>query len=261
LNLIVEGKGEAILDLIYLEEDQASAFEQDNHRPEAMKAKYDIIKERFPNGPTSILDLGGGAGYFADKILAEFPSCEVTILDSSALLLNKNRARDRKVLTMGSVSEIDDLFFGRRFDVITMNFLLHHLVGKTRKSCWENCVETLAACRRHLAKDGVIIIAEHAFDGPFGTNIPSNTIFAITRIRQPLFVKFARRYFNTAGTGVCFRSERSWRAVFAAAGLTATSIFHMPWELGSIRRRLKFAALGLTSPSQRHFVCISKMKD
>lgn len=246
------------MNLVYLTNEQTGAFEGDNHREEAILAKYEVIARRFPAGPATILDLGGGAGTFADRLLARYPSAIVTILDCSDRLLAANRQHPRKRLIRASVSDLDAVLRSERFDVITLNFLLHHLVGPDYRTCRTNCVQTLRACTNLLSEHGVILVAEHAFAGPFGINIPSRIIFELTRIRTPALVRLIKPYFNTAGTGVCFRSSRDWAGVFRESGLSCEPIFDMPWTLGSISRRVKFAALGLTSPAQRHFACFPR---
>lgn len=244
---------EEALDLVYLAEDQNEAFDTEYHRPDVMVAKLEILRNLFPNGPRNLLDLGGGAGKFSDGILAEFLQTQATVFDVSEMLLRRNTANPRKNVIQGTVADLGTALGDKRFDVIAINWLLHHLVGPTRRACRTNCVETLRACKKLLADGGVIVVAENAFDGPFGLNFPSWLIFEITRIRNPTFVRFSRRFFNTAGVGVCFRSSRNWRGVFAEAGLSAESAFYQPWLL-SKSSRLKVAALGLLYPAQEHFV-------
>jgi ubiquinone/menaquinone biosynthesis C-methylase UbiE len=245
------------MDLVHLTADQAAAFEVDNHPEEAVQAKYREIAKCFPDGPREILDVGGGAGTFADRLLAQYLGATVTNLDYSELLLAANKPNPRKRLVCASVGDAKSLLRDRKFDVITMNFFLHHLVGPTYASCRTNCLEVLRTCRDMLSESGVLLIAEHDFAGPFGVNVPSRVIYEITRIQAPSFVSLAKPYFNTAGTGVCFRSRRSWVSVLRKAGFEPTVIYQMAWALGSVSRRLKFAALGLTSPAQVHFSCVA----
>lgn len=244
------------MELVHLTDDQAAAFEVDNHPESAVSAKYREIAEVFPGGPRSILDVGGGAGTFADRLLAHYPGAIVTNLDYSERLLAANRPNARKRLVCASVSEARALLDRQTFDVITMNFFLHHLVGPSYAACRENCLEVLRVCRELLAERGMLLIAEHDFAGPLGVNLPSRVIYEITRVKAPRFVRWVKPYFNTAGTGVCFRSRGSWLRLLRDAGFEPSVIYQMPWELGSMSRRLKFAALGLTAPAQCHFACV-----
>ncbi len=105
-----------------------------------------------------------------------------------------------------------------------------------------------------LTPNGVIVVAENMFDGFGGTNIPSHTIWSITSVRNPSFVKLARRFFNTAGVGVCFQSENSWRRIFGSAGLTVSHhFFGIPWSV-SPTRRVAIGFLGLKGPRHGHFL-------
>lgn len=245
------------MELVHLTDEQAGAFEVDNHPENAVLAKYREIAQTFPDGPQEILDVGGGAGTFADRLLAKYPRANVTNLDYSERLLAANSPNPRKRLVCASVSDAKALLRDRKFDVITMNFFLHHLVGPTYSACRDNCLEVLRTCREMLSDKGLLLIAEHDFSGPLGVNVPSRVIYEITRVRTPSFVRLVKPYFNTAGTGVCFRSRRNWIGVLREAGFVPDVIYQMPWELGSMNRRLKFAALGLTAPAQCHFSCVS----
>ncbi|MDH5325919.1 MAG: methyltransferase [Gammaproteobacteria bacterium] len=43
----------------------------------------------FGDGKFNFVDIGGGNGLFADKILHEYPNCTGTVLDYSELLLSE----------------------------------------------------------------------------------------------------------------------------------------------------------------------------
>jgi 2-polyprenyl-3-methyl-5-hydroxy-6-metoxy-1,4-benzoquinol methylase len=245
------------VDLIYLEPDQTTAFDTEYHRPVVLAAKLAKIAEALPLRPLSFLDIGGGNGAFADSILNALPDARVTVLDVAKNLLDANKPDQRKELLLCSVERMKDLLPGRKFDVITLNWVLHHFVGPTRSATWQNCVESLRACRELLVDDGVIVIAENLFDGPFGSNIPSHIIYAITRIQNKTFVRLARRFFNTAGTGVCFRSNRNWQKLIRSAGLSCELFYELPFNKKSMAKTLLLAMLGLIQQKQGHYLCRS----
>ena len=47
-----------------------------------------------------------------------------------------------------------DMLTGRAFDCITVNWVLHHLVGKSYRTCWQNCLATLVCCKGLLKPNG-----------------------------------------------------------------------------------------------------------
>lgn len=204
------------MDLRYLKEDQNAAFDYEFHLPDEMELKLRRIAQLEGDNSFAVLDLGGGNGVFLDKVLNAFPKSHGTLVDISPSLLALNTSYPRKVVKCVNISALDEL--GGQYDVVFMNWLLHHLVGPTYKVSRSNCVELLRSVKARLREGGVVIVAENCFEAFFGCNVPGWAIFQITRIKNPLWVLVARKFFNTAGTGVGFRSAASFRAVFAEAG-------------------------------------------
>ena len=113
---------------------------------------------------------------------------------------------------------MSNILVGRTFDCITVNWVFHHLVGNTYQDCRKNCLNTLRQCKKLLTPNGVLLITENMFDGYLGSNFPSRLIYAITAKSWPWFVRLAKPFFNTAGVGVCFQSQRAWQQMFTQAG-------------------------------------------
>jgi Methylase involved in ubiquinone/menaquinone biosynthesis len=240
-----------------LSEDQNKAFDYEYHSEEEILCKIDWIKERFEQGPKRILDIGGGNGKFLDRFLLEFSESEGHLLDISKNLLEANAPHSRKFLVHGSVEDLKTLFPSERFDIITINWVLHHLVGDGYRQSVEHIKNTIKAAFNLLSDDGVIIIAENEYQGLLETNLPSHIIYAITRIKNPIFVRFAQRYFNTAGVGVCFQSRRGWQRIFQSLGTDI--IFyqqHARWKHG-LKKRLLFLLLLLRTQQHGHF-CLTR---
>jgi 2-polyprenyl-3-methyl-5-hydroxy-6-metoxy-1,4-benzoquinol methylase len=201
-----------------LDETQNKSFDKELHSPGELATKFTHLDDLMDRENFNVLDLGGGNGHFADELLVRFPESTVTILDISSLLLSKNKSNPRKELIFGSIENMSHLLGERKFDCITINWVLHHLVGNNYVASRENCIATLEHCKVHLNPNGMLIIADYLFDGYLKTNIPSHIIFSITKIKWRWFVRIAKRFFNTAGVGVCFRSRQAWEHIFAEAG-------------------------------------------
>jgi hypothetical protein len=136
-----------------------------------------------------------------------------------------------------------------------VNWVLHHLVGNSYSSCWQNCLDTLIRCKTLLKPNGgFLIVTENMFDGYLRTNIPSRLIYSTTSITWPWFVGIARRFFNTAGTGVCFQSQRAWQDMFAQAGFDVIAFQRgLVWSLRRSFRGMAYHLLLVKSVSHGHF--------
>jgi ubiquinone/menaquinone biosynthesis C-methylase UbiE len=223
---------------LILNETQNAAFDAEFHRPEELEAKLKRLDELSSDESFNVLDLGGGNGLFADQLLARFPKSTVTIIDISSVLLSRNNPSNRKEFIHGSIEEMIDILTGRTFDYITMNWVLHHLVGNSYRTSLKNCRKTLIHCKKLLKPGGMVIIAENMFDSYLGSNLASHVIYAITAIKWRWFVQWTKRFFNTAGVGVCFQSQRAWMRLFAEAGFDVDA-----FQLGLVWRWLERAFL------------------
>ncbi|HEY0105835.1 MAG TPA: class I SAM-dependent methyltransferase [Rhizomicrobium sp.] len=236
-----------------LAEDQALYFDAEYHSPRDLALKQLILRGRFGDSPIAILDLGGGNGRFLDALLEAFPTAQGTLLDLSQALLARNVRQPRKRLVHGSIDDLRSLVGSQKFDVVTINWVLHHLVGDSYAQSQRNVVLCLETCASLLTPNGVIVVAENLFEGFGGTNAPSRIIYAITSNRWRLFARVARRFFNTAGVGVCFENEDTWGRLFDRAGLrihrhSRGAAWKVRWK-----HRLLIGLLGLRSIRYGHF--------
>lgn len=240
---------------LLLNEKQNAAFDTEFHSPEELENKFLLLEELFNDRPFNVLDLGGGNGLFADQLLARFPKSFVAIVDISSLLLAKNRPSTRKELIHGSIESMLSILSGRTFDCITVNWVFHHLVGNSYQACRKNCLDTLIQCKKILSPNGMLLVTENMFDGYLRSNLPSHLIYTITATRWPWFVRLAKRFFNTAGVGVCFQSRRAWQHMFAQAGLDVI-VFQQGlvwWWLGRSFPGILIHMLFVKSVSHGHF--------
>jgi ubiquinone/menaquinone biosynthesis C-methylase UbiE len=242
--------------LRFLAEQQNENFDHEYHSPEEARRTIDIIRARLPDGPATILDIGGGNGRFLDSLLSVFPTARGYLIDPSQVLLSRNSSNPQKHLVQGSVDRLEDIFANQTFDIITINFVLHHLVGGTWRQCVSNATNALKSAARLLTPDGMIIIAENMYDGILGRDLPSRIIYAISSIRNRQFVRLANRYFNTAGVGVCFHSQLAWEELFKRAGLkTEQKFFGNYWSV-DLKTRLLVLLLGVKSRRRGYyFLC------
>ncbi len=175
------------------------------------------IDSDFPAGDFRFLDVGGGAGRFADQLLERYPRASGTVLDNSERLLAGNRPHDRKTLINDSVERLAVLFAPGQFDLICFNWLLHHLVLSSWSGSQRAMVNALEAARGLLSERGRISLFENMYDGLLIDGLPGLLIFTLTssRLLRPLLRGMGA---NTAGVGVCFQSHRQWERLLGRAG-------------------------------------------
>lgn len=189
-----------------LANDQLASFDQEyttNERWERVKL---CIDHDFNDGNFSFVDVGGGNGLFADRVLANYPQSQGTVLDSSELLLSKNTKNTRKKIIRADA--LDLVNFGN-YDIIFCNWVLHHLVKTgSYTQTTKNLEIFFDSSRKVLSSRGRLSIFEIDYNG-FIDDLPGKSIFHLTSSKfiAPLTSKLGA---NTAGVGVCFRSHNEW---------------------------------------------------
>lgn len=207
-----------------LDDDQLKTFDTDYAREErwdALEAAISASVEANGGQPVEILDVGGGNGAFADKLINKFECIHVTVLDNAEVLLDKNVEHPRKSVVLSSAADLSKAVGNKKYDLITYNWVLHHLVRDSYSDTREGVVDVLNQSRALLKVNGAISIFENNFDGMLIDNLPSRIIFHLTSISGKLLSTILRRAgANTAGVGVCFRSQKDWISVFNESGLS-----------------------------------------
>ena len=202
-----------------LDDSQLASFDEEYVGDKEWKIVHTCIDRHFSNRPFSFLDVGGGNGLFADRLLENYPKSRGTVLDNAEFLLSKNkRCGERKRVICESAGSLEKLFAGEQFDVIFMNWVLHHLVADSYSCTTETVKSVLQMSGRILHEQGRILIFEHMYNGWLIDNLPSHIIYHLTCCRK-LAGLMKLLGANTAGVGVCFRSKRAWLRIIQDAGM------------------------------------------
>ena len=77
--------------------------------------------------PLNVLDVGCGAGFFSDLVLARFPNARVYSLDCSFGMLRRNSVSVRKHSVQADCTQLP--FVSKVFDVINIDTVMHHLIS------------------------------------------------------------------------------------------------------------------------------------
>ena len=195
---------------------QVEAFDTeyvDDKRWRSVKASID---QDFPDGAFTFLDVGGGNGMFADRVLAAYRHSKGTVLDNSEVLLSRNQPNERKSIILDSVENVGRI--GRKYDIIFLNWLLHHVVSESYAQTRQNQRWALSAANALLTKRGRVSVFENVYDGILIESLPGWIIYQLTSSRALKGITH-RLGANTAGVGVCFLSRKQWLSTFDDAGL------------------------------------------
>lgn len=220
------------IDVRMLSDAQTEAFDVDYVDPgDRWALVRDRIRSQFGESPFTFLDVGGGNGRFVDRLLEEFPAATGTVLEPSVPLLQRNAPHARKTLIKGMACGIPD----RRYDLICVHWLLHHLVGESYAATRQEQVRILRVLGEHLTERGRISVYENIYAGWLLDDLPGWLIYQATALRG-LAAVTKRLGANTAGVGVCFHSLSAWRGLVAEAGLRVAEyaepdrwVWPFPW--------------------------------
>jgi len=185
-----------------------------------------------------VLDVGGGNGAFADMLLDSFPRCQVTVLDNSAQLLQKNRPHPRKQLVNASAENVATRLEDNAYDLACFNWVLHHLVTDSYAETQQMVARVLADIMTKLKPSGRISVFENMYQGMAFDDLPGKLIYALSSSRA-LAPWMKRLGANTAGVGVCFHSRQTWLRIFRRAQLQVLCYDEdQPWRVSLHRRAL-----------------------
>jgi SAM-dependent methyltransferase len=219
-----------------LDDTQLESFDTEYVNEARWKIVSAQIDRSFPDGDFTFLDVGGGNGQFADRLLAAYPNARGTVLDNAQILLDRNKPNPRKQMINASVADLHQQT-GQTYDIICFNWLLHHLVSDSYGQTCQNISKTIGEVIPLLSPRGRISIFENMYDGLWVDRLPSHLIFELTS-SKPLARFTQKMGANTAGVGVCFLSQKKWCSVIAQHPLVIDRYTDDPsdWPIPLVRR-------------------------
>lgn len=216
-----------------LSQSQIEAFYHDNFVKDQVR-QFRAIAGR-PDAGQVVVDIGGGCGFFADSLGRE-ADLTVRVIDTDAtsvLACSKLNVAALQGDALAPPVQGDEA-------IVCFNLILHHLVGPSERATRALQRDALAFWRLHGT---TLFVNEYIYESWFpdfsGWLIlqvtKSRLLSAIGRVVSR-FVPSLRA--NTFGVGVRFRSEASWREVFAEAGYKVAAVERGTREFVSGPRRL-----------------------
>lgn len=218
-----------------LQDDQLEQFDFEFANDQMREDFFALVSANFGDRAFTHLDVGGGNGRFTDRLLERFPRCRSTVVDVAEILLRRNRPHPRKEVLLAAAEQMHRHLGGRRFGLITLNWMLHHLSAGSYHRTRGHQLAVLREVERFLAPGGRVSVFEDLIEGLLVRDLPSWLVYQVTS--STLLAPLVRRLgANTAGTGVCFLTERQWRGVFGRAGYdVAQYIPYWAWQLSRVK--------------------------
>lgn len=223
-----------------LKKSQVESFDTEYVTEEMWSTLHNILSDRVnvTGSEFFFLDIGGGNGKFTDKVLSNFKDSHGYLLDNSSYLLSLNTVSQRKTVVDVNAEEIENLLQDQKFDIIFMNWVLHHFVKGGYSTTLQTQVKILKQAKNLLSENGRVIVIENLPEGLFGETICSFVINRVTssKLFAPIVKKMGG---NTAGIGICFLGEQQWLKQFSLAGLRKENIVKFSkWSLNPIKKTL-----------------------
>ena len=208
---------------IYLNQSQLSQFHIDDFASLQLEYFQELTKGQQKILDKKVVDVGGGSGFFAKKMVEKYP-CRVKVIDMDKEAPRKCN-EDSNYAIEGFYGDALSPPISGDEGVICFNLVLHHLVGndniesthlqKNAISCWKDQAE-------------VLFVTEYIYES-FIKNISGRLIYEITSSKVlSSLAKLVSRFVpalraNTFYTGVRFRSHEEWIGLFKSCGYEVIS--------------------------------------
>jgi len=181
---------------------------------------YSPVINKLKNNETiNILDIGGGNGNFALMVTSHFSEaqCSYYVLDNTRYnSWEENSENPNLNFVLGSAYELETMFANDFFDVIFVNRTLHHLVFDTWRETVKGYDTLFSQISNVLKDDGYLCITEETAESYVHEKAGSYIIYKLTTCKfKPIISLCKKLNGKSAGVGVCFLSDKSWRAIFA----------------------------------------------
>ncbi len=180
---------------------------------------------KHKNESASILDIGGGSGEFARKILILCPEVDVTVLDPSSKMLEQ--IHDTRIkITLGSLPNNVPL---AKYKYIHIRDVLHHITGESPGESKELVKKSLMTIYQLLDEDGYLLLSDEYDEGYFYAPLPRIIIFYLLKTQNKLGFKIPIQEF-LLGLTTCFYTRRELQDLLENAGFHIHDVYQSSWQ-------------------------------
>jgi hypothetical protein len=179
----------------------------------------DFIKNN-QNMNITLLDVGGGNGYFSELIHQNYPNIGLTVLDPSKRLLSElSNPNINKVV--GKLP--DNVPLNSKFDYIHVRAVFHHITGNTVGNSTKLLKRSLISLKNLLKDEGFILITEIYYEGYLIPKLPSYLIFYLLKLQNKFNIKIPFKDF-LLGLEVYFYTRKELKIILKECGLEIVDI-------------------------------------
>ncbi len=194
-----------------VDEQSIERFDQDYISDDSLDRLLKVILAVNPQ-IDEVADFGGGNGRLLDRLLKRLPHAHGTNYEISKHLRSLNAHSPRKTVSAESFLVIDA---HAKFDLILINWVLHHLVGNSLSITLQLIRSATEVAARALKPGGLIVVSENLIQSTFSERFASAALFKVTgsRLLKPVISRM-RDGAAIAGVGIYYMSEPQLHAMF-----------------------------------------------
>lgn len=197
-----------------------------------LKRYFELIDLNKFNNKITILDVGGGSGHFTKEVCGYLKDknyeVEAYVIDTTKYE-SWDTFKDEITFCKGSVENIDQYLGNLRFDLIFCNRVFHHFVTDTYSETLLMMKTCMNKLQHQLSSQGRLCIMDYFYDGLLMDAFPSWIIYQCTSQKNVFLINLFRKLGSkSAGSGVCFQSEKMWRKLIDKCGLDI-AVFERGW--------------------------------
>lgn len=201
-------------------------FFDENHNIYARKAStsdfdfLEFIQNNNQKRKISVLDVGGGNGYFSELIHQNCDNVDLTVLDPSKKLLDEINNPDINRV-VGKIP--DDIPLTSKFDYIHVRTVFHHITGNTVDESVELLKKSITSLKDLLKNDGRLLITEMYYEGYLIPKLPCYMIFYLLKLQNKFNIKLPFKDF-ILGLDVYFYTREQLKMILEDCGLEILDI-------------------------------------
>lgn len=198
-----------------LNADQVAAFYHSLFVTQQIEHFGALLGQRLVDKQKTLLDIGGGQGFFAAAAKSAFGlRCRVIDMDPVSV---------QGALELGVEAHCEDALkptVQGDEGVVCFNLILHHLVGDSER---DTRVLQTRAIHNWVKTDSLVFVNEYIYES-YLRDFSGRLIYEITSSKfLSALGSFVARFVpslkaNTFGVGVRFRANAEWKQLFSEAG-------------------------------------------
>jgi 2-polyprenyl-3-methyl-5-hydroxy-6-metoxy-1,4-benzoquinol methylase len=201
---------------------------------------YNTLKKIYPfdlffinfiknqnNFKKSFLDIGGGSGIFSSFLKRNCSEIEVTLIDPSLKMLEKNCDKTF-IKYQGQLPDKLNIPHGKKYNFILIKEVLHHVTGKSIKESKAFAIESLQNTKNLMEDDGYLMIHELFYESYIYAPLSRTCIFYLLNLQNAFHFKILPKEF-LLGLSACFYTRTELELFFRNCGFVIVKTYKDDW--------------------------------